>query len=398
MPEPAPRSTEPRGSLPLGSHYWGARDLARELQSTRHRTLALIRAWCEALPDLRVPQRPTLNLPLWEWGHVAWFQAWWIGRNQQRHLGLQAEPDHERRPSRRPHADALYDSSHVAHASRWSLPLPDLASTMADLEHTLHETLEWLERDAARGGDLYFWHLVLRHEDMHNEASVYMAQALGLAMPEAAASGRTDLLARSGSRRSVPVPAQDFRMGHHGPGFSFDNELGAHEVSLSAFEIDERMVNWGEYLAFVEATQHAPPTHLQRIDDQWHQRKFGLWTRVDFNEPAEYLSAFDAQAWCEWAGRDLPTEAQWECAVVTGAIAPACWGQVWEWTSSPFQPYPGFVPHPYRDYSAPWFGTHRVLRGASRHTSGHIVSPRYRNFFLPERTDIPAGFRTVAPA
>ena len=75
------------------------------------------------------------------------------------------------------------------------------------------------------------------------------------------------------------------------------------------------------------------------------------------------------------------------------------WGRVWEWTASTFEPYPGFRPHPYVDYSQPWFGgSHRVLRGASLHTDVQMVCATYRNFFTPQRCDIPAGFRTVSRA
>jgi EgtB-related family protein len=109
---------------------------------------------------------------------------------------------------------------------------------------------------------------------------------------------------------------------------------------------------------------------------------------------ATRLTAYEAEAWCRWAGRRLPTEAQWECAALTQPQF--SWGQAWEWTASRFEPYPGFMPHPYRDYSAPWFGTRRVLRGACPATSPMLAHPRYRNFFEPQRCDVFAGFRSCA--
>ena len=121
------------------------------------------------------------------------------------------------------------------------------------------------------------------------------------------------------------------------------------------------------------------------------------------------LSLYEAQAWCRWAGRRLPTEPEWERAATAASETspPAAlsdlddgagfrWGQVWEWTATPFRPYPGFMSHPYRDYSAPWFDTRQVLRGASFATHPRLRHARYRNFFTPERNDIFAGFRSCA--
>ena len=380
-----------------------AADLALALQATRERTLALMDAWAAALPSLQVPYDPTLNLPLWEWGHVAWFQDWWISRNPQRALGARSDPKSPRLPSRLAQADALYNSSLVAHATRWQLPLPDLQATRQYLAATQHDTLALLCEVPHDDDALYFWRLVLLHEDMHNEASVYMAQALGLPLPAAWAwRAGSERVGRQTPDVELAVPAQHWWLGSgklsssSSPGFAFDNELVGHSVALPAFHIDATAVNWARYLPFLEATGRTLPPHVRLQQGQWQQCRFGQWQALDMQAAAVHLSCADAQAWCNWAGRRLPTEAQWECAAATNDGFE--WGEVWEWTASGFEAYPGFVAHPYLDYSAPWFGSHRVLRGASAATSGHMVNVRYRNFFTPDRQDVYSGFRSIRSA
>ena len=107
-----------------------------------------------------------------------------------------------------------------------------------------------------------------------------------------------------------------------------------------------------------------------------------------------HINAHEAQAYCLWAGRRLPSAAQWEHAARTQPGFD--WGHsVWEWTSNAFAPYPGFKPGPYHAYSQPWFGNHRELRGGAFASHRRIHHPCYRNFFQPHRTDVFAGFRTV---
>ena len=383
--------------------------LAQALRASRHDTLALFGLGQAACGGV-VPQRPELNPPLWELGHIGWFQAWWLARNPQRNRGAAADPD-VLRPADA--GDALYDSSRVPHDSRWALPLPGADATRAQLHDQLQQTLALLH-DAPAGDDaLYFFRLALLHEDMHHEAGLTMAQALGL--PVADARWQPPPLAEANP--ALVFDAGPWLLGHSGPGFVFDNELGAHGVVLPASQIDSRVQRWADFLPFVEAggydqprwwsavgnawrARHLAdvgpqPRHLRRHAGAWQQNRWGQWQALNPALPANHLSFFEAEAWCAWAGRRLPTEAEWERAAITqpGAFD---WGAVWEWTASPFTAYPGFVAHPYRDYSAPWFGSRQVLRGASFATQPRMQHPRYRNFFSPERTDIFAGLRSCA--
>jgi gamma-glutamyl hercynylcysteine S-oxide synthase len=374
----------------------GAGPLALALQAARADTLATFAVYAQALQSggLRVPYSAELNPPLWELGHIGWFQAWWTLRNPQRLRGHRADPDAPRAPQP---GDALYDSSRVAHASRWDLPLPDPRALQDELGQQLHACLVQLADTPDEPDALYFHRLVLLHEDMHHEAAIYMAQALGLPV----ADPRWQPQPLAGPRRLLPLAGGVLQQGSEiDAGFAFDNECGRHAVALADYAIDSRVLSWAEYLPFVEdggaaAVGIGPPRYLRRSGDRWETRRWGRWQPLDLREPACHLSHHEALAWCQWAGRRLPTETEWEHAALA-APAGFEWGAVWEWTSSPFAPYPGFVAHPYRDYSAPWFDGRPVLRGASFATQPRMRHPRYRNYFPAKRTDIFAGFRTCA--
>jgi ergothioneine biosynthesis protein EgtB len=369
----------------------GRATLAGALVEARARTLRQFAALEAALgPGLRVPCTPELNLPLWELGHLGWFADWWIARNPQRERGVQADPLVGRRVARQSlhgiDADALYDSSAVPHDRRWQLDLPDAQATRADLAASLDQTLALLRDAPEDDTGLYFFRLALFHEDMHAEAGVYMAQALGIDVGHRPAAVRTETA-------KARVPATAWRLGWAGPGFAFDNELRAHTVDVHAFEIDTCAVSWAHYLPMVDAGAAAVPRYLRRAPDGWEVQRFGTWQALDLEAPACHLNATEARAWCRWAGRRLPTEAEWEVAAHT--VPGFGWGQVWEWTASPFAPFPGFTPHPYLDYSQPWFDGRPVLKGASTATHPRMRHPRYRNYFTAERNDILAGFRSV---
>ncbi len=377
-----------------------AATLARELVRVRAITLALFEPY-EAAGALDVPQGDEFNPPLWELGHIGWFQQWWIGRNQQRPLGAACDPEHPRLPcphlQAACHGDDWYNSSTVHHARRWELPLLGSQAAKDYLQATLAQTLQALGQAGRSDDDLYFYRLVLLHEAMHIEAAVYMAQALEqpIKMPESIAI-------HSIAPRADSMPAIShlsfkntvWKLGSPATGFSFDNELAGLRLSLPAFEIDAQTVRWAQYLAFVEATGCLLPRYVRKAPNGYESLHFGQWQALNMQDNAVHLSWHDAQAYCLWAGRRLPTEAEWECAAMSAQGF--AWGQVWEWTSSDFQPYDGFQAHPYRDYSQPWFGSRKVLRGACAATLPIMAHAKYRNYFTPDRTDIYAGFRTCS--
>ena len=397
--------------------------LAQALQAARADTLQTFARYVAALPAtatqpaLQVPLQAEFNPPLWELGHIGWFQTLWLARNPRWRLGSMAgsmasSMAHEATDP----ADALYDSSRVPHASRWQLALPTAEQTQAELSAQLTQTLALLAQADTSDAQQYFFRLALLHEDMHHEAALYMAQSLGLLITDARWQPQRLMRARD----AVELVATDWRLGQGaGHGFVFDNELGHCDVNLPASAIDLRVVSWAEYLPFVEAGGYAqpqwwseagwawlqedgqPPHQAPRYvrkqlgADGWQVQRWGQWQHLDTALAACHLSAFEAEAWCAWSGRRLPNEAEWERAAQTLGSS-FHWGQVWEWTSSNFLPFEGFEPHPYLDYSAPWFGQRRVLRGASFLTQPRMRHLHYRNFFAPGRTDMAGGFRSCS--
>ena len=355
-----------------------------------------------------------LDPPLWSFGHIAWFQERWIGRNVQRARGEAADPEQPRLISIVPDADRWYDPAALDRARRRALAsggeLPDLQATRAYLVETLETTLELLagiavEDDAA----LYFHRLALFHEEMQAEALAVLAQTLGLEL------GLVPRVAVRAPREPLAFPATRWLLGASGSGFRFDNEREAHPVEIPEFEIDAQAVTWAQYLEFVEDGGYDEPAHWsdagrawldregrrtpRHVDQMRHgvlQRRFGVLARVPAAGPAVHVSWHEAEAWCRWAGRRLPSEVEWEAAAFQGASRGFRWGDVREWTASTLRPYPGFVAGPWRDYSLPAFGSHKVLRGASFATRASLVSARFRAFARPERDDGFFGFRSCA--
>ncbi|MEK6320933.1 MAG: SUMF1/EgtB/PvdO family nonheme iron enzyme [Acidobacteriota bacterium] len=302
---------------------------------------------------------------------------------------------------------------------------------------------------------------------MHAEAITYTRQTLGYRAPRF--TGTTSMASTEGSKTRLEgdahIPGGRFLLGRtSGSGFSFDNEQRAHEVEVKPFSISRTSVTQGEFAAFVEdggyqrselwnetgwqwrqkaGAEH--PVYWQPTSTgRWLRRHFDQWVTLEDRVPVIHINWYEADAYCRWAGRRLPTEAEWEMAAScepssdgfginarkrlypwgdqrpTPDRANLDWGEMggidvdelplsdsafgcrqmigncWEWTSTDFGPYPDFAPGPYKEYSEPWFGDHKVLRGGCWVTRSSMIHNAYRNFYTPDRRDVWAGFRTCA--
>ncbi len=382
--------------------------LAAALRDSRARTWSLVGDLSDA--QWRPPYQPGVNPVAWELAHLAWFAEFWIlrGPHTRDAQGFACAA----RAPRHVGPDAHFDSARLAHVQRWRTALPDRARLAAMLDDQLEACVAALPDDAGDDDAHYLHRLALFHEDMHGEAFCWMRATLGYPAPDGLALPALPVGAALG------VPGGEVEIGRRAdaPGFGFDNEMPARLVALGDFEIDSTPVSAGAFARFVDAggyddPSHWPgaagawraqsgPAHPQRwrrgARGDWQTRWFDRWLPLAPDEPALHLNAFEAEAYCHWAGRRLPSAAEWERAAQHAGAA-FHWGHgVWEWTADAFAPHPGFAPGPYREYSQPWFGDHRELRGGAFATHARLHDPRYRNFFQPQRADIFAGFRTAA--
>jgi iron(II)-dependent oxidoreductase len=401
------------------------------------------------------PYLPIVNPPLWEIGHVAWFQEKWVLRHACKQKPIRDD------------TDGFWDSIAIAHDTRWALSIPSREETLAYMREVRDAVIETLEKSEPSEKLTYLVRYAVFHEDMHTEAFTYTRQTLEYPPPRLSGclKSRSEDCMDSPLLGDVEIPGGTFLLGaKRDEGFVFDNEKWAHPVNVKPFAIGRVPVTQSEFAAFVgadgylrkdlwspegwdwrESVAAEYPVYWQcDTDGGWVRRHFDNWAPLEPNLPVIHVNWHEAEAYCRWAGRRLPTEVEWEVAAAaeshpggqglspvkrrfpwgdeppTPAQANLDWnrmgcinvnalpdgdsafgcrqmiGNVWEWTCSSFLPYPGFEIDLYKEYSEPWFGTRKVLRGGCWTTRSRMLRNTWRNFYTPDRRDVLAGFRTCA--
>ena len=425
--------------------------LAEALADARRLTLDLVAPLSRA--DL-VGQHSTIMSPLvWDLAHIGYFEELWLSRRVGGDDPLLED------------GDRLYDAFENERGARAALPLLDPDAAIAYLARVRERALGVLigaDLDPADRllADGYVYGLVLQHELQHQET---MLQTIALRTagrpypePPRAAPPRDDVA----EGEEVLVAAGPFVLGATGEGWAYDNEREPHEIDLPAFHVDRSPVTAGAYNEFVEAGGYEEPAHWtaegwawrleaglehphfwrREADGSWSVLRLGSRIPLDPAEPVQHVCWYEADAYARWAGKRLPTEAEWEKAATwapgggkrrhpwgdeeagpehanlgrrrhgpapvgsypAGESPSGCrqlLGDVWEWTASDFRPYPGFRPFPYPEYSEAFFGNeYKVLRGGSWATHPAVARPTFRNWDYPSRRQLFAGFRCARDA
>lgn len=421
---------------------------ASALLAARDRTRLL--TTCLEGPDLVAQHSPLMSPLVWDLAHIGNQEEQWLLRT----VGG--------RDALRPDIDSVYDAFEHPRAQRPSLPLLAPDEAHGYVAEVRGRVLDILERTPLHGGPLldsgFAFGMIAQHEQQHDETMLITHQLRHgppvLTAPEPPPVSDDVLPAE------VLVPGGPFAMGTSTEPWALDNERPAHHRLVPSFLIDTTPVSNGAYQRFIEAggyddprwwaaegwaqvQEHAlrAPLFWKRDGGQWLRRRFGVTEPVPPDEPVLHVSWYEADAYARWAGRRLPTEAEWEKAArhdpATGNTRRYPWGDedptpahanlgqrhlrpapigsypdgqsalgvrqlmgdVWEWTASDFLPYPGFAAFPYREYSEVFFGDeYKVLRGGSFAVAPVACRGTFRNWDLPVRRQIFSGFRTARDA
>jgi gamma-glutamyl hercynylcysteine S-oxide synthase len=421
---------------------------ARELEIVRARSLGLLEPVPE--PDL-IRQHSALMSPLvWDLAHVGNYEEIWLLRTI---AGL---------PSKNPQLDDIYDAFKHARKERTRLKLLDpkqSRSYISDIRGMVLDTLETIELDPVNPllADGYVYGMVIQHEHQHDET---MLATLQLRKGEYPRVEQPQPPGRPIPAKEVLVKGGPFPMGTDVEAWAYDNERPAHMVDVPSFWIDTTPVSNAQYIEFIEAGGYDDASwwsekgwswrmeqglvHPQFWIAQaggWHRDRFGRIEPLPLNEPVQHVCFYEAEAYAKWAGKRLPTEAEWEKAAswdpVAGTKRRYPWGDdrptpelanleqrhfspapigaypqgaspygcqqmvgdVWEWTSSDFTAYPGFAYFPYKEYSDVFYDKdYKVLRGGSWATHPMAIRTTFRNWDYPIRRQIFSGFRCARDA
>jgi iron(II)-dependent oxidoreductase len=416
------------------------RFIVEELQRARKRTLDLLAPLSEV--DLTKQHSPLMSPLVWDLGHIAHYEETWL---------VSALTG---RPKTAPEHDYLFDAFRHPRSTRSALPLPAPCEARAFAKAVREQTLSVLDsvtfddRDRPLLCDGFVYGMVIQHEHQHAETILATLQLMAPPgyQPRApkARAARTDV---SGE---AFIESGPFTMGTSDEPWAYDNERPAHTIHLAPYFIDRAPVSNAQYLEFVEAGGYDQqrfwtddgwlwrlasaahcPMFWKRQGHSWFRHRFGFDEPLLAHEPVMHVSWFEADAYARWLGKRLPTEAEWERAArlehdddtdlsrianlgaqhfgpaaigayPEGQAWSGChqiFGDVWEWTASPFAPYPGFTAFPYREYSEVFFdGRYKVLRGGSWATDACAMRATFRNWDYPQRRQIFAGFRCARDA
>ncbi|MEU7867699.1 ergothioneine biosynthesis protein EgtB [Dactylosporangium sp. NPDC049140] len=402
--------------------------VAQELERSRARSAGLTEAVDEG--DLVRQHSPLMSPLVWDLAHIGNQEELWLVRDVGGREPVRADIDH------------LYDAFKHARKDRPALPLLGPKEARAYVATVRDKALDVLERVHLEGRrlteDAFAFGMIVQHEQQHDETMLATHQ-LRAGDPVLAAPPPPP--ATVDVRGEVLVPGGPFTMGTSTEAWALDNERPAHAVDVPAYWIDKAPVTNAQYAAFLDETGASPPLHWSRDPGGWLATEFGRTGPIAPDAPVVHVSFHEAAAYAAWAGRRLPTEAEWEKAARWDPgsgrsrrypwgdgdpephhanlgqrhLAPApvgaypagasplgvhqLIGDVWEWVDSDFAAYPGFTAFPYREYSEVFFGPeYKVLRGGSFGTDAAACRGTFRNWDYPIRRQIFSGFRTARDA
>jgi gamma-glutamyl hercynylcysteine S-oxide synthase len=358
---------------------------------------------------------PILSPLIWDLGHIGNFEELWLVRNIGGREPLRGD------------LGELYDAIEQPRKVRGELPILNADEVRPYMDGVRERTLEVLDEIDLESGDPLLAHgfiydMLLAHEYQHNETMLQLLQMIESYDPVEVDPGPAgEPVAEGPDMVTVDAGAHEIGAGPPEDGFAYDNERPRHAVELDAFEIDRTPVTNAAYAEFIDQTGGEPPMYWERDGEGgWVRNAMGRTDPVDPAHPVIHVSWNEADAFARWAGKRLPTEAEWEAAAAgasderanldelsfgtapAGAYADAAsscgavqmLGDVWEWTASDFTAYPGFEAFPYPEYSEVFFGdAHKVLRGGAWATRRAVIRTSFRNWDLPERRQIFSGFR-----